>query len=174
MAQEYFEITFRLVAALLVGIGVWGALAQQTFEVIPLKHATLDQVLPALRPLVSGRLIVVFGAGGDRDRGKRPLMGAVAAAGADIAIVTSDNPRTEQPEAIIDDIVSGMKGARYERITDRREAIRYALEIAAPDDVILLAGKGHETYQVLGHEKVSFDEQEVVREHLATLNGSAA
>lgn len=134
----------------------------------------LERALGALRPFVRGRLIVVFGAGGDRDRGKRPLMGAVAAAGADVTVVTSDNPRTEQPEAIIDEIVAGMKGARHERITDRREAIRYALEIAGADDVILLAGKGHETYQVTGHDKVTFDEREIVREHLATLNGSAA
>ncbi len=134
----------------------------------------LERALGALRPLVRGRLIVVFGAGGDRDRGKRPLMGAIAAAAADVVIVTSDNPRTEQPAAIIDDIVAGMKGARHERITDRREAIRYALEVAGPDDVILLAGKGHETYQILGHEKVSFDEREIVREQLEQLNGSAA
>lgn len=134
----------------------------------------LERALQALRPLTGGRLILVFGAGGDRDRGKRPLMGAVAAASADVAIVTSDNPRTEQPAAIIDDIVSGMKGARFERITDRREAIHYALEVAGPDDVILLAGKGHETYQIVGQEKVSFDEREIVRQHLETLNGSAA
>ena len=134
----------------------------------------LERALSALRPLVRGRLIVVFGAGGDRDRGKRPLMGEVAAAGADVTIVTSDNPRTEQPEAIMDEIVSGMKGARHERITDRREAIGYALEIAGPEDVILLAGKGHETYQVIGQEKVWFDEREIVQEHLARLNGSAA
>ena len=134
----------------------------------------LERALAALRPLVRGRLIVVFGAGGDRDRGKRPLMGAVAVAGADVVIVTSDNPRTEQPEAIIDEIVAGMRGERHVRLTDRREAIRYALEVAGPDDVILLAGKGHETYQILGTEKVSFDEREIVREQLALLNGSAA
>jgi UDP-N-acetylmuramoyl-L-alanyl-D-glutamate--2,6-diaminopimelate ligase len=134
----------------------------------------LARALAALRPLVRGRLIVVFGAGGDRDRGKRPLMGAVAVEGADVVIVTSDNPRTEQPEAIIDEIVAGMKGERHVRISDRREAIRYALEVAGADDVILLAGKGHETYQILGQEKVSFDEREIVREQLALLNGSAA
>ena len=134
----------------------------------------LERALAALRPLAQGRVIVVFGAGGDRDRGKRPLMGAVAAAGADVIVVTSDNPRTEQPEAIIDEIVAGMRDARYERIADRREAIRYALEVAGPEDVILLAGKGHETYQILGREKLPFDEREIVREQLALLNGSAA
>ena len=101
-------------------------------------------------------------------------MGAVAAAGADVIVVTSDNPRTEQPEAIIDEIVAGIGDARHVRITDRREAIRYALEVAGPEDVILLAGKGHETYQILGREKVAFDEREIVREQLTLRNGSAA
>jgi UDP-N-acetylmuramoyl-L-alanyl-D-glutamate--2,6-diaminopimelate ligase len=118
-------------------------------------------VLQALRPLTPGRLIVVFGAGGDRDRGKRPLMGAVATANADVTIVTSDNPRTEDPDAIIDEIVAGVKG-EYVRITDRREAIALAMEMSHPRDVIVLAGKGHETYQVLGREKVGFDEREIV------------
>jgi UDP-N-acetylmuramoyl-L-alanyl-D-glutamate--2,6-diaminopimelate ligase len=122
----------------------------------------LERVLATLRPLTSGRIIVVFGAGGDRDRGKRPLMGAVAQHGADIAIVTSDNPRTEDPDAIIDEITAGMKTG-YTRITDRREAIAHALSIASPADIVLLAGKGHETYQIIGSEKHSFDEREIVR-----------
>ncbi|MGH7449025.1 MAG: UDP-N-acetylmuramoyl-L-alanyl-D-glutamate--2,6-diaminopimelate ligase [Longimicrobiales bacterium] len=121
----------------------------------------LERVLTTLRPLTKGRLIVLFGAGGDRDRGKRPLMGAVAELHADIAIVTSDNPRTEDPDAIIDEIEAGMSRPHV-RVTDRREAIAHALGIAAADDVILLAGKGHETYQVIGHEKRSFDERQVV------------
>jgi UDP-N-acetylmuramoyl-L-alanyl-D-glutamate--2,6-diaminopimelate ligase len=121
----------------------------------------LKQVLTALRPLAAGRLIAVFGAGGDRDRGKRELMGAVATEHADVAIVTSDNPRTEDPDAIIDDIEKGMSGPHV-RITDRREAIAHALEIAQADDVILLAGKGHETYQIIGEEKRSFDERQIV------------
>lgn len=125
----------------------------------------LERVLAVLRPLTRGRLIVVFGAGGDRDRGKRPLMGAVAARGADVAIVTSDNPRTEDPAAIIDEIVAGM--TRFDaRITDRREAIAHALRMARPDDLILLAGKGHETYQVLGHTTIPFDERVIVQEML--------
>jgi len=128
-------------------------------------HA-LESVLATLRPLYSGRLIVVFGAGGDRDREKRPEMGRVAALGADLSIVTSDNPRTEDPDAIVDEILTGMKGASFERITDRRTAIARALRIARPGDAVLLAGKGHETYQILGTERHPFDERVVVREIL--------
>ncbi len=126
----------------------------------------LARALAALRPLTKGRLILVFGAGGDRDRGKRPLMGAVAARGADVLIVTSDNPRTEDPEAIIDEIEGGMGGAEHFRLVDRREAIAQALEIAGAEDLILLAGKGHETYQVVGAEKRDFDEKRVVAQLL--------
>jgi UDP-N-acetylmuramoyl-L-alanyl-D-glutamate--2,6-diaminopimelate ligase len=123
----------------------------------------LERALTALRPFVLGRLIVVFGAGGDRDPGKRPLMGAVAARHADVVIVTSDNPRTEDPERIIDAIVGGLDGKAHERIEDRRAAIARAIEIADPtDDLVLLAGKGHEDYQVRGTEKLPFDEREIV------------
>jgi UDP-N-acetylmuramoyl-L-alanyl-D-glutamate--2,6-diaminopimelate ligase len=132
----------------------------------------LRNALGALRPLVRGRLLVVFGAGGDRDRGKRPLMGAEAERGADVAIITSDNPRTEDPDAILDDIESGMTGGRHIRIVDRREAIAHALAIARPDDLILLAGKGHETYQVVGRETRPFDERVIVEE-LQGARGSA-
>src|SRR5687767_2636947 len=127
----------------------------------------LDRALDAVRPFTPGRLIVVFGCGGDRDRGKRPLMGAVAERMADHAIVTSDNPRTEDPERILDDIVSGMKGKSHERIEDRRSAIARALSIADPGrDVVLLAGKGHETYQIRGTTLLPFDEREIVDELL--------
>ena len=123
----------------------------------------LDRALATLRPLTTGRVIVVFGCGGDRDKGKRPLMGRVAAEGSDLAIVTSDNPRTEDPDAIIDDIEGGMGGVEHRRITDRLAAIRAALESARAGDTLLLAGKGHETYQILGKEKVPFDERAIVR-----------
>jgi UDP-N-acetylmuramoyl-L-alanyl-D-glutamate--2,6-diaminopimelate ligase len=126
----------------------------------------LERALTALRPLVPGRLIAVFGAGGDRDRGKRPMMGTIAERCADIAIVTSDNPRTEDPDAIIDEIAAGMEAAPV-RITSRRDAIAHALRAAGPSDLILLAGKGHETYQVLGRESVPFDERVIVQELLA-------
>jgi UDP-N-acetylmuramoyl-L-alanyl-D-glutamate--2,6-diaminopimelate ligase len=123
----------------------------------------LARALGAVRPLVRGRLMVVFGAGGDRDRGKRSEMGRVAARAADLAIVTSDNPRTEDPERIIDDIEAGMGDARRRRIPDRKEAIAWALANAGAEDVIVLAGKGHETYQIRGTEKLPFDERAVVR-----------
>lgn len=130
-------------------------------------HA-LEQVLDTLRPLCRGRIILVFGAGGDRDPTKRAKMGSAAATGADLSIVTSDNPRTEDPEAIVDQILVGMRGSRCERITDRRAAIARALECAEPGDVVLLAGKGHERYQVIGTERRVFDERAVVRELLGS------
>jgi UDP-N-acetylmuramoyl-L-alanyl-D-glutamate--2,6-diaminopimelate ligase len=129
------------------------------------KPDALERALAAVRPFARRRLIVVFGAGGDRDRGKRPLMGAIAERGADLVILTSDNPRTEDPEEILDDIERGMRGTNHERIEDRAQAIARALELADPNgDVVLLAGKGHETYQVRGTTKYPFDEKEIVAE----------
>lgn len=128
--------------------------------------AALDRVLETVRPLFSGRVILVFGAGGDRDSSKRPHMGRIASAGADLAIVTSDNPRTEDPESIVDDIVAGMRGAEFERVTDRRDAIARALDVARPGDVVLLTGKGHETYQIVGTERRPFDEREILKDLL--------
>jgi UDP-N-acetylmuramoyl-L-alanyl-D-glutamate--2,6-diaminopimelate ligase len=101
-------------------------------------------------------------------------MGEIAAAKADLAIVTSDNPRTEDPERILDDIVAGMRGASYERIEDRRDAIKHALAAAEPDDVIVLAGKGHETYQIRGTTSYPFDEKAIVRELTASAAGLSA
>ena len=124
----------------------------------------LERALDAVRPFVAGRLIVLFGCGGDRDRGKRPQMGAIAESRADHVIVTSDNPRTEDPEKILDDIEAGMHRANHERIEDRRAAIARAIAMAAPDDMVLLAGKGHETYQIRGTVSHPFDEAVIVRE----------
>ncbi|HEY9228996.1 MAG TPA: UDP-N-acetylmuramoyl-L-alanyl-D-glutamate--2,6-diaminopimelate ligase [Gemmatimonadaceae bacterium] len=124
----------------------------------------LVRALDAVRPFAAERLLVVFGCGGDRDKGKRPEMGAIAEDKADYSIVTSDNPRTEDPEAILDDIEAGMKKDTHERIEDRRAAIARALQIAAPNDVIVLAGKGHEDYQVRGTTKYPFDEKQIVNE----------
>jgi UDP-N-acetylmuramoyl-L-alanyl-D-glutamate--2,6-diaminopimelate ligase len=126
----------------------------------------LVRVLETLRPLYPGRLIVVFGAGGDRDRAKRPEMGRAVSEVADLAVVTSDNPRTEDPERIVDDVTEGMEKGNYERVVDRREAIARALQLAGEGDIVLLAGKGHETYQVVGTEKRPFDERQIVREIL--------
>lgn len=123
----------------------------------------LERALAALRPLTPGRLLVVFGCGGDRDRGKRPVMGRIAATLADLAIVTSDNPRNEDPDLIIDEVEQGMGAAPHQRFADRREAIAAAMAAARPGDTVLLAGKGHETYQVIGTEKVPFDEREIVQ-----------
>jgi UDP-N-acetylmuramoyl-L-alanyl-D-glutamate--2,6-diaminopimelate ligase len=123
----------------------------------------LERALHAVRPFVQGRLTVVFGCGGDRDRGKRPVMGGIAERLADHVILTSDNPRTEDPEGILDEIEQGMRGA-HERIEDRRAAIARALATASPNDVILLAGKGHETYQIRGTTRLPFDERQIVQE----------
>lgn len=127
----------------------------------------LERSLASVRRLGSARLVLVFGCGGDRDRGKRPQMGAVAARLADHVIVTSDNPRNEDPDAIIDDIVAGMPPGSFERQEDRRAAIQLALESAAADDVVLIAGKGHETYQIRGSVAHPFDEKEIVGELMA-------
>jgi UDP-N-acetylmuramoyl-L-alanyl-D-glutamate--2,6-diaminopimelate ligase len=129
------------------------------------KPDALDNVLRTARELATGRLIVVVGAGGDRDRGKRPLMGAAAAEHADAVILTSDNPRSEDPEAILDAMAEGAPQAQ--RITDRRAAIEHAIGLAGPGDVVLIAGKGHETYQeIAGGVKLPFDDREVAREVL--------
>ncbi|MGH7718174.1 MAG: UDP-N-acetylmuramoyl-L-alanyl-D-glutamate--2,6-diaminopimelate ligase, partial [Gemmatimonadaceae bacterium] len=124
----------------------------------------LERSLLAVRPFVQGRLLVVFGCGGDRDRAKRPVMGAIASRLADFAIITSDNPRSEDPERILDEIETGMGGTAHERVEDRRAAIARAIELARPNDVVLLAGKGHETYQVRGDVRLPFDEKEIVAE----------
>jgi UDP-N-acetylmuramoyl-L-alanyl-D-glutamate--2,6-diaminopimelate ligase len=124
----------------------------------------LERTLRTARAFTRGKLILVFGAGGDRDRGKRPLMGEIAERGADCAIVTSDNPRTEDPDAIIDDIEAGMRGSRHQRVTDRLSAIQRAIDMAEEGDIVVLAGKGHETYQIRGTTSYPFDEKEIVRE----------
>ena len=128
----------------------------------------LENVLSTVKGFAKGRTVAVFGCGGDRDRTKRPIMGGIAARLADFVVVTSDNPRTEDPEAIIQEILAGMTGTEtpYTVISDRRAAIRWAMDNARPEDVIVLAGKGHEDYQILGTTKVHLDEREVVQAHL--------
>ena len=128
----------------------------------------LERALVALRPFTTGRLIALFGCGGDRDRGKRPLMALAARAHADHLVVTSDNPRTEDPEAILDEIVAPLAAGSFDRIEDRRAAIAHALALADPErDMVLLAGKGHETYQIRGRETLPFDEKTIVQELIA-------
>ncbi|MBA3739198.1 MAG: UDP-N-acetylmuramoyl-L-alanyl-D-glutamate--2,6-diaminopimelate ligase, partial [Actinobacteria bacterium] len=129
----------------------------------------LETALRAARDLGEGRVIVVFGAGGDRDRGKRPLMGKVAAERADVAILTSDNPRSEDPLAIIQDVLQGA-GMDVEIDPDRRSAIRRALGLAEPGDVVVVAGKGHEQGQEISGSVHPFDDRVVVREALAELH----
>src|SRR5690606_16667307 len=136
----------------------------------------LERVLAALRPLTRGKLICVFGCGGDRDPGKRPKMGAAAAVGADRVIVTNDNPRTEDPQAIAAAIVSGFpRSAPAPEIElDRARAIARAVKDAAPGDTVLLAGKGHETYQIFGDERRPFDDRVEARRALAERRGVSA
>lgn len=128
----------------------------------------LEKVLKTIGDFATGRVIVVFGAGGNRDKTKRPEMGAVVGNNCDIAVVTSDNPRHEDPDLIIEDVVAGMENIRgqYVKITDREEAIKYALQIAEENDIILLAGKGHENYTIIGDKKIDFNESEIVFEYL--------
>ncbi len=146
----------------------------------------LEKALDTLHQFRSGRMIVVFGCGGDRDRGKRPVMGKVAAERSDLAVITSDNPRTEDPVMIIEEVEKGIQGTgrkKYEisdlsngwdipgyvLIPDRREAIRKAIHLARPGDLVLLAGKGHEDYQILGNKKIHFDDREEAEEALARM-----
>jgi UDP-N-acetylmuramoyl-L-alanyl-D-glutamate--2,6-diaminopimelate ligase len=130
----------------------------------------LEKVLLSAREITSGRLILVFGCGGERDRSKRPAMGAVAVRNSDYAIVTSDNPRGEDPFAIMREIEEGMNGRQHSVIVDRRGAIRTALSQAKEGDTVLIAGKGHETYQTIGTVSHPFDDRVVAKELLDELN----
>ena len=132
------------------------------------KPDALENVLQSVKGFAKGRTVVLFGCGGDRDKTKRPVMGAIAAQLADFVIVTSDNPRTEKPEAIIADILEGMKDTAtpYVTIPDRVAAIHYAMDHAQPGDVIILAGKGHEDYQEINHKHYPMDERVIVAAHL--------
>ena len=126
----------------------------------------LENVINTVRGFATNKIITVFGCGGDRDNTKRPLMGGIADRLSDIAILTSDNPRTEDPNKIIEDVLKGMNGESYKVIIDRREAIVEAIKMAEKDDIVLIAGKGHEDYQILGREKIHFDDREEARKAL--------
>jgi UDP-N-acetylmuramoyl-L-alanyl-D-glutamate--2,6-diaminopimelate ligase len=159
-----------MVAALPEFVGVPGRMervqvsADQDISVIvDYAHTpdSLENLLKASRPFIAGKMICVFGCGGDRDRTKRPLMGNIAAELADHAVVTSDNPRTEDPQQILADVVAGIPDRiQPSVIADRAEAIRQAIVNAKPGDGVLIAGKGHEDYQILGTEKIHFDDRE--------------
>jgi UDP-N-acetylmuramoyl-L-alanyl-D-glutamate--2,6-diaminopimelate ligase len=157
--------------------------AEQPFlVVVDYAHTpdALERVLATARKLTRGRLAAVFGCGGDRDRGKRPIMGAIGARLCDRLWITSDNPRSERPEAIVEEIVAGVRGAgmapeRYAALPDRRAAIRAALAWARADDTVVIAGKGHETYQIIGRDVLPFDDREVARQALSeAVGGSGA
>lgn len=149
-------------------VGVDGPLSRVFVDYAHTPDA-LEKVLTALRGLGvgEGRLITVFGCGGDRDRTKRPQMGKLVSELSDFVITTSDNPRTEDPEKILNEIETGFSrdASSYLREVDRRKAIHRALEIAEPEDLVLVAGKGHETYQILGENKIPFDDRVVIRDY---------
>jgi UDP-N-acetylmuramoyl-L-alanyl-D-glutamate--2,6-diaminopimelate ligase len=155
------------------------------------KPDALENAITALRALTKGRLITVFGCGGDRDRTKRPVMGAIAARLSDLTVVTSDNPRTEDPLAIIAEIEAGVRQVCTRRLSadaltvawqkkgylvepDRRTAIAASIKAAHAGDAVLIAGKGHETYQILAGETIHFDDREEARQVLAAMNAAGA
>jgi UDP-N-acetylmuramoyl-L-alanyl-D-glutamate--2,6-diaminopimelate ligase len=144
---------------------------QQISVIVDYAHTpdSLENLLKAARPFIAGKMICVFGCGGDRDRTKRPLMGKIAAELADVVVVTSDNPRTEDPQKILDDILAGIPSSVEPIVIgDRATAISTAIRNARPGDGVLIAGKGHEDYQILGTEKIHFDDREQAREALAS------
>ncbi|UCD16215.1 MAG: UDP-N-acetylmuramoyl-L-alanyl-D-glutamate--2,6-diaminopimelate ligase, partial [Candidatus Zixiibacteriota bacterium] len=129
----------------------------------------IARLCQSAREITDGRLLILFGCGGDRDRGKRSLMGKAAAENADFVVVTSDNPRTEDPSRIIIDILPGVQGVDKLVIPDRQEAIRELVRLAGPDDTLLIAGKGAEDYQEIGTRREPFNDLEEVRSALAEL-----
>lgn len=150
-------------------------IAGQSFTVIvDYSHTpdSLENALQTVKEFAQGRIFCVVGCGGDRDRTKRPIMAKIATNYADVVVLTSDNPRSEDPVAILNDMEEGLQGvdsAQYVTIVDRREAIRYAVSKAGENDIILIAGKGHETYQIIKGEVLAFDDREVARESILTL-----
>ena len=131
---------------------------------------SLRNALLSLKNVSPSRIILVFGCGGDRDQQKRPKMGKVASSLADYTVLTNDNPRSESPEAIVQQIVAGFEGNHYEVVLDRRQAIATALQLAKPGDIVLVAGKGHEEYQIFKDRTVAFNERQIVRELLLSLS----
>ena len=124
----------------------------------------LTNVLTCLQEIKQGKIITVFGCGGDRDRGKRPQMGIAAQEASDFTIITSDNPRSEDPQKICEEIAAGFSSPNFTIIVDRRQAIEKAIEMATPKDLILIAGKGHETYQLFAYQTIPFDDRKIAQE----------
>ena len=169
---------FRAIEALTIAKGVMGRCekvytGKEYTVIIDYAHTPdgLENIIKTVREFAEGRVITLFGCGGDRDRTKRPIMGKIAGELSDYLIVTSDNPRTEEPSKIIDDIMVGVRktSCEYIVIENRREAIDFALKFAKAGDCIILAGKGHETYQIIGKTKNHFDEREVIAECLGEI-----
>ena len=193
LAGRYNVLNIICAAALAAASGVSWSVIAQTMESVQPKWGRLERVplavpglsafvdyahtddalknvLSTLREITEGRLIVVFGCGGDRDVTKRPLMGRVCEELADISVVTSDNPRTEDPDKIIDDIMAGIENTENVKVCpDRRDAIRMALQMTRPDDVLLIAGKGHECFQEYAGRSVPFDDRKVLQEEAELL-----
>ena len=126
----------------------------------------MKNILTSIRQVSSNRIILVFGCGGDRDKTKRPKMGQVAGELADAVVITNDNPRSEDPQTIVNEILTGFKGKNYQVILNRDEAIGTALSKARSGDVVLIAGKGHEDYQIFKDRRIFFKEHQVIRKHL--------
>lgn len=175
MASEVagFDDVVAIMSQLKPSPGRMEIVAQHPCVIVDYAHTpdALENVLVTLRELKPARLWVVFGCGGDRDRSKRPVMGEIASQHADIVILTNDNPRTENPDSILKAIRDAIP-SRYpvHLIPDRRDAIHYALAHASPDDVVLIAGKGHENYQIIGHQKSAFSDQAVVKAFVASIS----
>lgn len=176
---ELMKISFNSIKKGLESVSVPGRveildIGKNYTVVIDYAHSpdSLENILTSLREYCMGRLVCLFGCGGDRDRTMRPMMGEISGRLADFTIITSDNTRTEEPSAIINDIEQGIKktDGDYVIIENRRDAIKFAIEKTQPNDVIVLAGKGHETYQTFKNKTIHFDEREVVREVLEELN----
>ncbi len=140
------------------------------YAVVDYAHAPdgLENVLKTIKEIAKGRIITVFGCGGDRDKTKRPIMGEIAGKYSDITIITSDNPRTEDPAVIVDEVEVGVKRTEceYEKIVDRVKGIQRGLELATKDDIVLVAGKGHEDYQIIGKVKIHMDDREIIRDYI--------
>ena len=173
MAEGYAaDDMVNVMAQLEASPGRMELVSQEPCAIVDYAHTpdALENVLSTLTKLKQGRLWVIFGCGGDRDRTKRPMMGRIASQYADVVIITSDNPRSENPGRIIDEIESGLlMTTQVLKIIDRKDAIQHALSQADKQDIILIAGKGHEDYQLIGNERFAFSDQDVVR---SLVNGS--